>query len=124
MDILLSFSRRFYTRKIEFFVVFNEKYLFSTTKNRDFFRKNLIARLRKPLQQKSGLYSSIHFHFLFRMVKTEDLHLIPVKSYSKNTHPSSFLKCIIECCFFHKRRFVSSTFPTTLLFQKASYVPQ
>jgi hypothetical protein len=29
---------------------------------------------------------------LFRMVKTAGLYLVPVKGYSKNTHPPSFLE--------------------------------
>ncbi len=37
----------------------------------------------------------MQFHFLFLTVKTAGPHLIPIKSYSKNTHPSSFLKWII-----------------------------
>jgi hypothetical protein len=37
----------------------------------------------------------MQFHFLFLTVKTAGPHLIPIKSYSKNTHPSSFLKRII-----------------------------
>jgi hypothetical protein len=37
----------------------------------------------------------MQFHFLFQTVKTAGPHLIPIKSYSKNTHPSSFLKWII-----------------------------
>ncbi len=41
----------------------------------------------------------MQFHFLFRTVKTAGPHLIPIKSYSKNTHPSSFLKWIIVCFF-------------------------
>jgi hypothetical protein len=37
----------------------------------------------------------MQFHFLCRTAKTAGPHLIPIKSYSKNTHPSSFLKGII-----------------------------
>jgi hypothetical protein len=61
----------------------------------------------KTSSKKYNLYSSMQFHFLFRTVKTAGPHLIPIKSYSKNTHPSSFLKWIIvdfnfqsrHCCF-------------------------
>ncbi len=51
------------------------------------------------------LHSSMQFHFLFRTVKTAGPHLIPIKSYSKNTHPSSFLKWIIVmlACFVFKK---------------------
>ncbi len=63
------------------------------------FRK-LDWRSWKTSSKTSNLYSSIQFHFLFRTVKTAGPHLIPIKSYSKNTHPSSFLKWIIVlCCY-------------------------
>jgi hypothetical protein len=49
----------------------------------------------EPSSEKSGLHSSMQFDLLFRTVKTAGLHLIPIKNYSKNTHPSSILKWII-----------------------------
>ncbi len=49
----------------------------------------------KTSSKKYNLYSSMQFYFLFRTVKTTGPHLIPIKSYSKNTHLSSFLKWII-----------------------------
>jgi hypothetical protein len=65
-------------------------------KKHDFFLKNLTSGLRKPLQKKYNLNSSMQFHFLFRTVKTAGPHLISIKIYSKNTHLSSFLKWIIR----------------------------
>ena len=37
----------------------------------------------------------MRLHLLFPTVKTAALHLVPIKSYSKNTHPPSFLKWAI-----------------------------
>ena len=41
----------------------------------------------------------MQFHHLFRMVKTAGLHLICIKSYSKNTHTSFNLKWILVILF-------------------------
>ncbi len=35
---------------------------------------------------------------LFPTVKTAALYLVPIKSYSKNTHTPSFLKWVIDIC--------------------------
>jgi hypothetical protein len=60
----------------------------------NFFWKTWLLALENLLK-KSNLYSSMQFHFLFQTVKTAGPDLISIKSYSKNTHPSSFLKWII-----------------------------
>jgi hypothetical protein len=50
---------------------------------------------QKNLLKKSTIYNSMRLKSLFPAVKTAGLYRIPVKSYSKNTHGSSFLKWIL-----------------------------
>jgi hypothetical protein len=57
--------------------------------------EKLDRRSWEPSSKKSGLHSSMQFHLHFQTATTAGHHLIPIKRYSKNTHPSSFLKWII-----------------------------
>ena len=41
----------------------------------------------------------MRLHLFLPTAKTAALHLVPVKSYSKNTHPPSFLKWAVDIVY-------------------------
>ncbi len=81
-------------KKWLFLVSFDEKCLFSTSE-KDYFFEKLDRRSWESSSKKVGLHNTMQFHLFFRTVKTIGLHLISIKRYSKNAHPSYFLKWII-----------------------------
>ncbi len=84
-----------FAQKSDFFSYLSMKTVSFQPLKKHYFFEKLDRRSWESSSKKVGLHNTMQFHLFFRTVKTIGLHLISIKRYSKNAHPSYFLKWII-----------------------------
>jgi len=60
------------------------------------FQKDRLKTFKINQAKRPVICHSMRLHLLFSLVETEALHIVSIKSYSENTHPSFLLKWAIE----------------------------